>query len=468
MLYCSPEVRPFSGTGGLSEVAGSLPKALCQSGKIDCRVITPLYRSIPRKYRDKMEFLGWTMIPVAWRTKYMGVFSMEWDGVLCYFIDNEEYFDRDGLYGYYNDCERFAFFSRAVFESLRLTGFTPDIVHANDWQTAMVPVYQDAIYHRRFLTTVFTIHNIEYQGSYGKEVIRDVLGLPEGSEHLVEYGDGVNLLKGGIDTANLVSTVSPTYASELRDPISAFGLDGIVRASYGKFRGILNGIDTDSYNPASDPIIAANYTPEDPSGKEICHSHLQKLAGLPEKNVPILSLISRLVPAKGMDLLRETLDRILSEEDVQLIVLGTGFPEYEDFFRGLEARWPEKVRSWITFNIGRSHEIYAGSDIFLMPSRSEPCGLSQMIAMRYGTVPVVRATGGLRDSVKDCTFGDGTGFVFDEYSGDAFYNAVMQALALKRNTENWEKLKIHDMKQDFSWKHSAEEYIQMYEQVRYH
>lgn len=467
VLFVSPEVQPFAGTGGLGEVAGSLPKELNRLG-IDCRVVLPLYGSVSQEYRSRMKFLGHKDIPVAWRKKYMGVFSLQHEGVTVYFIDNEEYFRRDGLYGYYDDCERFAFFSRAVLESMEFTGFNPDIIHANDWQTAMVPVYQDALYHREYCTTVFTIHNVEYQGRYGTEVISDVLGLPEGAAHLVEYNGDVNLMKGGIQTANLVSTVSPSYAEELKDPACAFGLDGMIRACSYKLRGILNGISTDVYDPADDPYIPACYSPADLSGKKECKRAFQEMAGLPQRDVPLIVLISRLVTAKGIDLMTPVMDDVLSGNDVQFAVLGTGYHFYEDYFRGLADRHPDRARAFIEFNKGISHQLYAAGDILLMPSKGEPCGLSQMIACRYGTVPVVRATGGLRDSISDCTLGEGNGFVFDSYDTDGFYHALMNAVSRFHDTENWQNLVRYDLTRDFSWSRSAEQYRDMYEQVRFH
>ncbi len=468
ILLASPEVRPWSGTGGLGEVAGSLPRALNKipDANIDCRVITPLYSAVSQECRDQMTFLGYKYIPVSWRQKYMGVFELRQGDITVYFIDNEEYFKRDGLYGYYDDCERFAFFSRAVFESLEFMDFTPDIFHANDWQTALVPVYQDAIYHLPSVATVFTIHNVEYQGQYGPEVIHDVIGMPDGSEHLLDFNGCCNLMKGGITTANLVSTVSPSYAAELCDPMFGFGMDPVIRDSRNKLRGILNGIDTVSYDPGNDPFIPAHFTADDFSGKYICRTELQKELGLPERDVPVLSLISRLVPAKGIDLVSASMDDILNQNDCQFVALGTGDRDLENFFRGLEERHPDKVRSLIRFDNALSHRIYAGSSIFLMPSRSEPCGLSQMIACRYGTVPVVRSTGGLRDSIKDCTLGNGSGFLFERYDAADFRAAVGNALSRYRNKEDWDALTAHDMKLDFSWANSAREYLNMYNEVK--
>ena len=461
VLFVTPECVPFASSGGLGEVAGSLPKKLAGHDDIDCRVIMPLYGAIGYQWRSQMEYLGNTFIPVAWRSKYMGVFRLVKDGVTYYFIDNEEYFKRDGLYGYFDDCERFAFFSRAVFEALPIIGFNPQILHANDWQSALVPIYQDTIYHRN-ARTIFSIHNVEYQGRYGTDVIRDVLGLPEGAEHLVEYMGDANLMKGAIETANIVSTVSPTYAQELKDPFFSFGLDPIIRRNEFKLRGILNGIDTSVYDPSIDPILPAGYNAGSLSGKLACKHQLQKDYGLPVRDVPVITLISRLVPAKGIDLITATLDDVLWHSEAQFLVLGTGEHGYEEWFRGLQHRHPDQVRALIQFDRDLSHKLYAAGDILLMPSRSEPCGLSQMIGCLYGDIPVVRRTGGLNDSIQDCTLGDGNGFVFDDFNAGSFRSAVQNAIDRWYNQEDWKKLVAHDLELDFSWSRSAQAYHDLY------
>lgn len=461
VLFVTPECVPFASSGGLGEVAGSLPKKLAGHDDIDCRVIMPLYGAIGYQWRSQMEYLGNTFIPVAWRSKYMGVFRLVKDGVTYYFIDNEEYFKRDGLYGYFDDCERFAFFSRAVFEALPIIGFNPQILHANDWQSALVPIYQDTIYHRN-VRTIFSIHNVEYQGRYGTDVIRDVLGLPEGAEHLVEYMGDANLMKGAIETANIVSTVSPTYAQELKDPFFSFGLDPIIRRNEFKLRGILNGIDTSVYDPSIDPILPAGYNAGSLSGKLACKHQLQKDYGLPVRDVPVMTLISRLVPAKGIDLITATLDDVLWHSEAQFLVLGTGEHGYEEWFRGLQHRHPDQVRALIQFDRDLSHKLYAAGDILLMPSRSEPCGLSQMIGCLYGDIPVVRRTGGLNDSIQDCTLGDGNGFVFDDFNAGSFRSAVQNAIDRWYSQEDWKKLVAHDLELDFSWSRSAQAYHDLY------
>lgn len=464
ILYVTPEAAPFVHTGGLGEVASALPGSLNSRKQkdVDCRVILPLYGSIDPKYREQMEFLGSKKVRLAWRNQYMGLFRTTLDGVTFYFIDNEYYFHRDRLYGELDDGERFAFFCRAVFEALELMDFVPDILHANDWQTALVPVYQFAVYRRSFTRTVFTIHNVEYQGRYGKDMLGDVIDLPADMNHLVEYEDDVNLMKGAVECADIVTTVSPTYARELTTPEFGWGLDLIIRRNEHKLQGILNGIDTKSYNPSKDRAIEAFYSWRKPAGKALCKAALQAEAGLPAADVPVMAMVTRMVPAKGMDLLVERMDKILSEMDIQFVLLGTGNPEYEAFFPGLQSRHPDRAACMIRFDSALSHRIYAGADMFLMPSRSEACGLAQMIACRYGTVPIVHQTGGLADSISDCSLGSGNGFVFSRFSGDDMEDAVRRAVQLYGDKGNWTALVDHDMKLNFGWKKAAEQYVRMY------
>lgn len=467
VLFVTPECTPFASSGGLGEVAGSLPEALNNrtGEEIDCRVMMPLYGKVKPEVREQMTFLGKSQVPVAWRTQYVGVYELVKNGTTYYFIDNEYYFKRDALYGYYDDCERYAFFCRAVFEALRITGFSPDILHANDWQSALVPIYQNSLIRREFTKTVFTIHNIEYQGNYDRSVLETCLNLPKDQEHIVDFHGNVNLMKGAMESCNMLTTVSRSYVQELKDPAFSFGMDEMIRRNEYKMMGILNGINVESYNPAEDPLIAANYDQNHPAGKKRCKEALQKELGLPVKDVPMITLISRLVPAKGMDLVLYAMDGILRDHDVQFVMLGTGNSEYENYFRSLQSQYPEKVRAMIEFDIAKSHRVYAGGDILLMPSKCEPCGLSQMIGCRYGDVPVVRETGGLKDSIQDCTLGEGNGFSFADYGAESFYNTVMNAVNRYQNKEQWEALVKHDLALDFSWGKAAEEYIQMYRKV---
>ena len=467
VLFASPEVMPFGGTGGLGEVAGSLPGAVnrLEDSGVECRVIMPLYASVKEEYRKQMKFLGCREIPVAWRSQYMGIFELVRGDVTYYFVDNEYYFKRDGLYGYFDDCERFSFFSRAVVESASVTGFKPDIIHANDWQTALAAVFCKTVSKSKGIKTVFTIHNVEYQGRYGTSVLEDCIGVdPSDYHYLLKDGD-VNLMKGAILCADKFTTVSPTYAKELTFPISAFGLDGIIRDNEYKMIGILNGIDTISYNPETDPYIKALYSLENLRGKKRCKQDLQKSLGLPESNAPMLTMISRLVAPKGVGIVQEIMDELLSSRDIQFVMLGTGDREYEDYFRHLQERYPDKVRSLIEFNTATAHRIYAGGDIFLMPSRSEACGLAQMIACRYGNVPVVRLTGGLADSIHEWDGKEGNGFTFYDFNGQEMGFAIDRALDLFSHRNKWRALVKHILDEDFSWARAAQIYQRLYTEL---
>lgn len=466
VLYCTSEATPFVSTGGLAEVAGSLPQAL-RLRLIGCRVVMPLYDDIPQELRDGMKFLTSLSVPVAWRRQYCGVFEARAGGVIYYLIDNQYYFKRHGLYGHYDDAERFAFFSRAALEMLPYIDFRPDIIHANDWQTALVPVYYSIFYSNadwfRGIKTVLTIHNIQYQGKYGEELIEDVLGIPKSSLSVLQFGDGINFLKGAIECANRVTTVSPTYAEEILDPWYSCGLDSILRERRWKLAGILNGIDTGSYDPATDPDLYANYSADDPAGKAVNKEELFRRLNLaPGGRVPLIGMVTRMVSHKGLDLVRESLDTLLGTTDCRFVILGSGDWEYETFFRELQGRFPGRVCACFGFVPELSRKVYAASDIFLMPSRSEPCGLSQMIALRYGAVPVVRETGGLKDSVRDSGDGEGNGFTFRNYDAADLLRAVGRAVQGYLDPEGWAVLTKRAMECDFSWGHSANEYIRLY------
>lgn len=464
VLFATSECVPFANTGGLGEVSGSLPEALVSEG-VDCRVIMPLYEKIPQSVRDRMIFMGTANVPVAWRNQYMGLFQLKQNGVTYYFVDNEYYFKRAGLYGYYDDGERFSYFSRAVFEAMEISGFYPQIVHCNDWQTALIPVFQNSLIRREGLKTVFTIHNIEYQGQYSTDALDSIIGLPASENRFLEFGDSINLMKGAIECANEVTTVSPTYAQELRDPAKAFGLGDIINRNAHKLRGITNGINTKLYDPMNDPYIAAAFGPDDVSGKTACRHALQSAIGLPVKDVPVITMISRLVAPKGIDLVMEIMDSVLASRDVQFVILGTGDRNYEDYFKGLQERHQDKVRALIQFNGPLSHMVYAGGSVILVPSRSEPCGLTQMIGCRYGNIPVVRQTGGLADTIQDCTLGDGSGFVFSQFTGEDLCRGLSNALDRWYDEDDWKALMAHDMGLDFSWTASAEEYLKLYKEL---
>lgn len=469
VLYAVSEAKPFIASGGLGDVAGSLPAAL-RRRLIGCRLVMPLYEGIPQKYKDEMRFITNITVPVAWRRQYCGVFELKYNGVICYFIDNQYYFKRQGIYGHYDDAERFAFFSRAVLEILPHIGFKPDIINCNDWQTALVPVYYSRFYAGREgyenIKTVLTIHNIQYQGKYGHEVLGDVAGFGEEDAPLLENDGCVNFMKGGIECANAVTTVSPTYAEEILDPWYAYGLEHILNDRKWKLHGILNGIDTAANDPATDPALPAHFSAEDVSGKAECKAALQKEMGLPVRpDVPVIGMVSRLVAHKGFDLVKCVLEELLNTADVQVAVLGSGEWQYETFFSETAAKYPDKLAVKLGFVPALASRIYAGSDIFLMPSKSEPCGLSQMFALRYGSVPIVRATGGLRDSIQDSGTGEGNGFVFEDYNAHEMLHAIRRAIGGYQDAAGWAILRKRAMECDFSWGRSANEYIRLYKSL---
>lgn len=466
VLYIASEALPFAASGGLADVAGSLPRAM-RNRLVGCRVVLPLYESIPQELREGMKFLTSLSVPVAWRRQYCGVFEAKYNGVIYYLLDNQYYFKRQGMYGHYDDAERFAFFSRAVLEMLPHIGFKPDILHANDWQSALVPLYYSIFYADREgyegIKTVLTIHNIQYQGKYGMELLEDVLGIPAEHRSLVEYDGCVNFMKAGIETANRVTTVSPTYAQEIRDPWFSWGLDPILNARSWKLQGILNGIDTDGYDPVTDPNIAVNFSLENVTeGKAANKKALQERLNLPlREDVPLIGMVTRLTSHKGLDLVKYIIDDLM-KRDVQMVVLGSGEWVYENFFREIQAKYPDKFCYCVGFIPELARKIYASADIFLMPSKSEPCGLAQMVACRYGTLPIVRETGGLKDSIVDCGEEGGFGFTFKTYNADDMLAAIDRALGAYANKVDLALLRERCMTEDFTWGRSANEYIRMY------
>ena len=466
VLYVASEALPFVASGGLADVAGSLPHAL-RRRLIGCRVVLPLYEAIPQEMRDNMTFLTSLSVPVAWRRQYCGVFEAKVDGVIYYLLDNQYYFKRQGIYGHYDDAERFAFFSRAVLEMLPYIGFKPDVIHANDWQTALVPLYYSLYYANREgyenIKTVFTIHNIQYQGKYGMELLDDVVGIPQQNRQLLEFDGCANYMKGAIETAHCVTTVSPTYAGEILDPWFSWGLDPILQARQWKLHGILNGIDTAGYDPAADELLYKNYTPDTVAeGKAANKQALQERLALPQRaDVPLIGMVTRLASHKGLDLVKYIVDTLLTR-DVQLVILGSGEWVYESFFRELQGKYPEKFCYCAGFVPELARKIYAGADIFLMPSKSEPCGLAQMVACRYGTLPVVRQTGGLKDSIRDSGDEGGFGFTFQSYNADDMLGAIDRALAAYADPDRLATLRARCMAEDFSWGRSANEYIRLY------
>ncbi len=465
ILFVASEAAPFIATGGLAEVIGSLSKAIAKDDTYDVRVIIPLYQDIKKEYRKDFKFIGNIFVPLSWRNQYCGIFEYEANNVRFYFVDNEYYFKRPGCYGYYDDGERFAFFCRSVMEILSFLGFYPDILHCHDWQAALAALYLKTIYCFRpeyqFIRAVFTIHNIEYQGKYSLDILEDLFGISNRFRYLVEYDRCINLMKGAIECCERFSTVSPTYAGEIKDPYYSHGLDPIIRRNEFKLCGILNGIDPDYYNPATDKSLFANYSADDPGNKAICKEELQRMLNLPVKpDTPVIAMITRLVAHKGLDLVKEVIEQVL-RQDVQFVLLGTGDSAYENYFSDLARRYQGKVVSIISFNSDLSRKIYAGADLFLMPSKSEPCGLSQMIASRYGTVAIVRETGGLRDSITPYGAG-GNGFTFHDYNAYDMLYVINEALGVYRDKAAWEALRKKAMETDFSWATSAKYYMGLY------
>ena len=474
LLFVGAEAMPFAATGGLGDVMGSLPAALAATGEVDVRVVMPLYGNVSPTWRQQMKEECITDVWLSWRRQYCGIYSLIKDGVTYYFIDNEYYFNRPALYGQYDDGERFAFFCMATMEMMQRLNYFPDVLHAHDWQAALSVVYLNCIYRGRpgyrDIKTVFTIHNIEYQGNYDFAILGDVFALDDRERPLMEYNGCINLMKGAIECADCVSTVSPRYAHEIRTPEYAHGLNHCLDRNAYKFRGILNGIDYVYYNPAKDKAIEATFSVTKMAGKAADKMALQRECGLPERaDVPMLSVISRLASHKGLDLIAYCIDSIVASNDVQLVVLGKGEERYEQFFTQLESRYPEKVKALITYDRDLSKRIYAATDIFLMPSKSEPCGLSQMIASRYGAIPVVRETGGLYDSIKPVWMDGkelrGNGFTFANYNGDELKDRVQAAISLWQDAAMRKKLVTKIMKTDFSWSASAEKYLEMYREI---
>ena len=458
---------PFAASGGLADVIGSLPAAIRDKGH-DCRVVIPLYKSIRPELRAQLTFLTNITVDVSWRKQYCGIFTALWNGITYYFIDNEYYFGREGLYGFYDDCERFVFFSRAVLEMLRYIDFAPDIINGNDWQTALIPVFYQVFYKYQQgyqdIKHVFTIHNIQYQGSYGREVLNEVMGIPLYHMGILEYDGAINMMKGAIEAADKITTVSPSYAWEILDPWYSHGLDRILVNKQYKLCGILNGIDTTLYDPQKDTLIAKKFSAARPAGKKACKEALLAELALQEGDEPIIGIITRFVSHKGIDLIRYVFEDIV-ELGYKFAILGSGEKVYEDFFSEMQWRYPDRVSVTLGFQPDLARRIYAGADMFLMPSQSEPCGLAQMIAMRYGTVPIVRETGGLRDSVKDDGDGDGNGFTFKTYNAHDMLDACRRAKEQYDNKDAWAKLVKRALQMDFSWSTSADSYIGLYKEL---
>lgn len=473
IVFASAECAPFVKTGGLGDVAGSLPAALVRAGA-EVIVMVPKYATIKDEYKAQMEHFSDFYVSLGWRNEYCGLEKLEHDGVTYMFIDNERYFARDYPYGFFDDGERFAFFSKAITESLQHlpAGFECDILHCNDWQTALAPVFLREFYQGLPLyervKTVFSIHNVAFQGQFSDTVMEDILGvahIPAAATQLRCDACSINYMLGALHYADAITTVSPTYANEIQTPEFGEGLDGVLRERSYALQGILNGIDVTGFDPATDKRIAANYTVEDRSGKAVCKAKLQEELGLEVRDDrPLMVMVTRLTRQKGMDLVMYALDRILSG-GVQVAVLGTGDRDYEDGLRYFQDKYPGTMAARIEFDPALSQRMYAAADMFLMPSKFEPCGLSQIIAMRYGTLPIVRETGGLKDTVQPYNefTGEGTGFSFTNFNGDEMGDAVFSAARLFwDNRDAWNKLVTQAMSQDFSWTRSADKYLDLY------
>ena len=472
VLFAASEAHPFIKTGGLGDVMGALPKSLIKLG-IDTRVVIPKYKNIKDELKQKLQFVKWFTVPVGWRNQYCGVFQYEYNGVIYYFIDNEYYFNRDGLYGYFDDGERFAFFNRAVLEFIKEIDWQPDLINCNDWQTGMVPVLlnleykKDQFYSR--IKTVFSIHNLLFKGSFSPKVLPELFGydympLVNGS---VELDGSVSFLKGGLNYCDQITTVSKTYAEEIKTPQYGEGLDGFLRSKSYYLMGIVNGIDYEEFNPQDDKFIFKNFNINSISNKVENKLALQRELGLPQKkDTPMIGIISRLTHQKGCDLIVNMIDRLL-QRDIQVVILGTGDYWYEETFKNLQYRYPDKVSANIKFDNTLAHKIYAATDMFLMPSLFEPCGLGQLIALRYGSIPIVRETGGLRDTVYPYNKynGVGNGFGFKNFNSSELMQIIEYALTIYSDKNAWNNIIRQAMNSDNSWEKSAMQYKWLYEGV---
>jgi starch synthase len=473
IVYVASEVAPFIKTGGLGDVAGSLPRALAKRGH-EVSVFCPLYSAIGEETRERLTPVRNVTVRLGWRSQYCGIFSCVEDGVTFYFLDNEYYFARRQIYGEYDDAERFAFFSKAVLEILPDLELRPDIINCNDWQTALIPVYYNLMFSGMpfysGIKTVFTIHNIQYQGQFGRDILEYVLGIDDAHfrSGFLDMDGGVNLMKAAILSANAVTTVSPTYAQEIQTAYYGHRLDSVLRANSYKLHGILNGIDVKAFDPATDPALFAHYSAEKPAGKlknKLALLEQCQLTG--DADTPVIGMVSRFADHKGFDLVQAVLDDIL-QDDVRMIVLGKGEWGYEQMFIDAKRRHPDKIAVNILFSADMASQIYAGADILLMPSKSEPCGLAQMIALRYGTIPIVRETGGLKDTVQAYVDyeGTGNGFTFASYNAHDMLYVIRQAVDVFRNDKKaWKMLVGRGMTGDYSWTRSADQYLEVYQSL---
>lgn len=472
LLFVGAEAVPYISTGGLGDVLGSLPQAVkAANPDADVRVILPLYKKIKEKFYSQLDYVGNTVVELSWRRQYCGLFKCENNGVVYYFIDNEYYFKRETVYGDFDDAERFAFYGKAVLDVMPLIDFYPDILHTNDWQSAMSVIYLKRKYYLkpyyRDIKTIYTIHNIDYQGIFSMSILGDVFGLDDSDRSTVEYNGNINLTKGAIVCTDRISTVSQRYADEIQTEFYSSGLHYVLHLYNGKLSGIVNGIDVDYYNPKKDDVIASKFDSKKLNGKAECKRVLQEMCGLEQNaDIPVVSMISRLASHKGFDLVKFILPEMLSL-GIQFVLLGTGEHELEEYFKTIQYRYPKQVKVFLEFNKDLSKKIYAGSDIFLMPSKSEPCGLSQMISSVYGAIPVVRETGGLYDTIKPYNKYtlEGNGFTFANYNAHEMKDALGRAVELFKDKEKWQALTKKVMETDFSWDASAKEYLKLYNEL---
>lgn len=469
VCFIAAEAAPFVKVGGLGDVIGSLPKALRELG-VDARVILPLYSSIDRE-RFGLKYKAYQFVDLGWRHSYCGIFETEVDGVPCYFVDNEQYFNRDSIYGQADDGERFAFFSKAALEILPAFDFKPDVVNVNDWHTALSVIYLDVLKSReaefyKDMKSVLSIHNIEFQGRFNPYEMGNLFGLENKYFDALIYNGDVNLLKGAIQLADRVNTVSETYAREILDPYFSYGLDKILNVEQGKLRGILNGIDVDKFNPKTDPMIPMNYDLKTFEDKVQNKLAFQKEMDLEvNADIPLIGMVTRLTHQKGIDLILQASEDIL-RTGAQLVILGTGDAHYESALRSLEHYRHDRVRSILLFSNEMSAKIYAASDLFLMPSKTEPCGLSQLISMRYGTVPVVHRVGGLRDTVIPFTGVEGNGFTFESFQAGDMMDAIYRAVTcFYQSPDEWKQIIKNNLQKDVSWEQSAKKYLDLYHEV---
>ena len=469
VCFIAAEAAPFVKVGGLGDVIGSLPKALRELG-VDARVVLPLYSSIDRE-RFGLKYKAYQFVDLGWRHSYCGIFETEVDGVPCYFIDNEQYFNRDSIYGQIDDGERFAFFSKAALEILPALDFKPDVVNVNDWHTALSVIYLDVLKSReaefyKDMKSVLSIHNIEFQGRFNPYEMGNLFGLENKYFDALIYNGDLNLLKGAIQLADRINTVSETYAREILDPYFSYGLDKILTVEQGKLRGIINGIDVDKFNPKTDPMIPVNYdlnTFEDKVQNKLAFQ--KEMALEVNADIPLIGMVTRLTHQKGIDLILQASEEIL-KTGAQLVILGTGDAHYESALRSLEHYRHDRVRSILLFSNEMSAKIYAASDLFLMPSKTEPCGLSQLISMRYGTVPVVHRVGGLRDTVIPFTGVEGNGFTFESFHAGDMMDAIYRAVTcFYQSPDEWKQIIKNNLQKDVSWEQSAKKYLDLYHEV---